>query len=269
MRPSVKQPTVLMPRPTKASLARQLKIRNSISASTTTTSLNPLKSIQNEQIKSENDLRSIGLTKRTGLITKNHALFKRRRSCNKLAVIVSSSSLDNSTSDGETLKQVVCVVSKKEKRFRFFCLSKIVASLTENVKKMDLIGSDHKEIRKPTIINKSSVPLLDAYLAEKITIEQIEPTATVDDRFDDDEPIDPSYAMEYISDIMNLLYTLEKKYSIDSSFLNHPSTGIITNANGCAMRPWKLTGKHRTIVVGWIIQLFYARFFLSQDAMHM
>jgi hypothetical protein len=104
MRPLIKHPTVLMPRPTKASLARQLKIRNSISISSTT---NKLISIQNDQIKSENDLRTIGLTKRTGIISKNNHLFKRRRSLNKLAVIVSSSSLDNSTSDGETLKQVV------------------------------------------------------------------------------------------------------------------------------------------------------------------
>jgi hypothetical protein len=93
MRPSVKHPTILMPRPTKASLARQLKIRNSISVSSVT--------------DTENDLRTTGLTKRTGIITKNNCLFKRRRSLNKLAVIVSSSSLDNSTNDGETLKQVV------------------------------------------------------------------------------------------------------------------------------------------------------------------
>ncbi len=104
MRPSVKQPTVLMPRPTKASLARQLKIRNSISTTNTL-----VKSSSNEQIKSENDLRTVGLIKRTGVISKNNILFKRRRSLNKLAVIVSSSSLDNSTSDGETLKQVVSV----------------------------------------------------------------------------------------------------------------------------------------------------------------
>jgi hypothetical protein len=71
MHPSIKYPTVLMPRPTRASLARQLKIRNSISIS----------SIKNtEQIKSENDLRIIGLTKRTGIIIKNPNLFKRRRS---------------------------------------------------------------------------------------------------------------------------------------------------------------------------------------------
>jgi len=43
---------------------------------------------------------------------------------------------------------------------------------------------------------------------------------------------------------------------------------MATMANGSATRPWKLTTKHRTIVVGWIIQLFYARFHLSQDAMH-
>jgi len=81
MRPSVKYPTVLMPRPTKASLARQLKIRNSISISSI---------INTEQIKSENDLRTIGLTKRTGIIIKNPYLFKRRQSLNKLSVITSN-----------------------------------------------------------------------------------------------------------------------------------------------------------------------------------
>lgn len=116
MRPSIKRPSVIIPRPTKASLARQSKIRNSILVSSTTTtnnSLNTLKPIQNEQIKSENDLTAIGLTKqqvqarRTSAIAKNNILFKRRRSLHKLAVIVSGSSLDNSTGDGETLKQVV------------------------------------------------------------------------------------------------------------------------------------------------------------------
>jgi hypothetical protein len=101
MRPSVKYSTVLMPRPTKASLVRQLKIRNSISISSI---------INTEQIKSENDLRTIGLTKRTGIIIKNPYLFKRRQSLNKLSVIISSSSLDNSTSDGETLKQIVSFI---------------------------------------------------------------------------------------------------------------------------------------------------------------
>lgn len=115
MRPSVKHPTGLMPRPTKASLARQLKIRNSISISTT----NTLKSISNDQIKSENDLRTVGLTKRTGVISKNNVFFKRRRSLNKLAVIVSSSSLDNSTSDGETLKQVVSFYSDRTINYLF------------------------------------------------------------------------------------------------------------------------------------------------------
>ncbi|CAF3415064.1 unnamed protein product, partial [Rotaria sp. Silwood2] len=91
MRPSIKYPTVLMPRPTRTSLARQLKIRNSISISSI---------INTEQIKSENDLRTIGLTKRTSIIIKNPNLFKQRRSFNRLAAIISSSSLDNSTSDG-------------------------------------------------------------------------------------------------------------------------------------------------------------------------
>jgi hypothetical protein len=139
---------------------------------------------------------------------------------------------------------------------------------------MGLIGSDNKEncsIKHPTIARKPSIPLLNAYLAEQISIEQIEPFSNSENsKSEDDELIDPSYAMDYISDIMNLLYTLEKKYPIQSSFLTNPSASeIITVANGSAIRPWKLTTKHRTIVVGWIIQLFYARFHLSQDAMHM
>jgi hypothetical protein len=141
---------------------------------------------------------------------------------------------------------------------------------------MDLIGSDNKENcsskRPTTICKKASIPLLDNYLAEQITIEQIEPLSINENsksQDNDDEPIDPSYAMDYISDIMNLLYTLEKKYPIQSSFLTNSSSIITTIANGSAIRSWKLTAKHRIIVVGWIIQLFYARFHLSQDAMHM
>jgi hypothetical protein len=115
MRPSIKRQSIIVPRPTKASLARQSKIRNSILVSSTTTnnSMNLLKPIQNEQIKSENDLTTIGLNKqqaqirRTSTIAKNNIIFKRRLSKHKLAVIVSGSSLDNSTGDGETLKQVV------------------------------------------------------------------------------------------------------------------------------------------------------------------
>lgn len=263
MRPSVKHPTALMPRPTKASLARQLKIRNSISSSSTT---NTLKTVSNEQIKSENDLRTIGLTKRTGVISKNQVVFKRRRSLNKLAIIVSSSSVDNLTTDGETLKQVVSSISFDwRKILNEYC--KIVASLTENVKKMDLIGSENKENCSVKHSKKSSV---SHHPFEFIIMEQIEPiSSTESSKSDDEELIDPSYAMDYISDIMNLLYTLEKKYPIQSSFLTNVPTGIITVANGSAIRPWKLTAKHRTIVVGWIIQLFYARFHLSQDAMHM
>ncbi|CAF5167950.1 unnamed protein product, partial [Rotaria magnacalcarata] len=112
------------------------------------------------------------------------AVFKRRRSVHKLAAIVSGSSLDNSTGDGETLKQV------------------IVASLTENVKKMDLVeqpktkysmNSDNKENRaskRPTtlpanLLRKKPIPipiqLLDKYAAEEITIDIIEQALTSDD----------------------------------------------------------------------------------------
>lgn len=101
MRPSLKYATVFMIQPTKALLVRQLRIRNSISIS----------SIMNtEQIKSENDLRTIDLTKCTGIMMKSPNSFKRWPSLNKLAVIISSSLLDNSTSDGDTLQQVVSFV---------------------------------------------------------------------------------------------------------------------------------------------------------------
>ncbi|CAF4882670.1 unnamed protein product, partial [Rotaria magnacalcarata] len=49
MRTSIKRPSIIIPRPTKASLARQSKIRNSIlGASATTNTTNTLKPIQNE-----------------------------------------------------------------------------------------------------------------------------------------------------------------------------------------------------------------------------
>jgi len=160
---------------------------------------------------------------------------------------------------------------------------------------MDLVEqpknkNDNKENRsskRPTTTNtirkkpiQIPIQLLDKYAAEELTIEIIEQALTNDDlqTDEDDEPIDPTYAMDYVADIMNLLYTLEKRYPIQSTFLTNsssltitsfPLTTMATMANGSATRPWKLTTKHRTIVVGWIIQLFYARFHLSQDAMHM
>lgn len=159
---------------------------------------------------------------------------------------------------------------------------------------MDLVEgpkskNDNKEnrpSRRPTtttttftnLLRKKPVQLLDKYAAEDLTIEIIEQALTNEEiqGDDDDEPIDPTYAMDYVADIMNLLYTLERKYPIQSTFLttttttsSYPLTTMATMANGSATRPWKLTTKHRTIVVGWIIQLFYARFHLSQDAMHM
>ena len=273
MRPSIKRSAMLVPRPTKASLARQSKIRDSIAGSTTTTTIT-LKSIHNEQnTKSENDLSKIGLAKRGCIVAKNH-LFKRRKSLNKLVAIVSGASLDNSTSDGETLKQV------------------IVASLTENVKKIELEPKTTTTTtnNKENCSSKRSIPIsrkqpaavavaakipVDQFINEEIHVEQIEPVDSnsqffpLDDQEDSlDEPIDPTYAMDYIAEIMNLLYTLEKKYPIQSTFLTSPSLSMTTIANGSAIRPWKLTGKHRTIVVGWLIQLFYTRFHLSQDALH-
>ena len=116
MRPSIKRSAMLVPRPTKASLARQSKIRDSIAGSSTMTTL---KSIHNEQNKSENDLSKIGLAKRGCIVAKNH-LFKRRKSLNKLVAMVSGSSLDNSTSDGETLKQVVNQREDRSMDFFFF-----------------------------------------------------------------------------------------------------------------------------------------------------
>jgi hypothetical protein len=162
--------------------------------------------------------------------------------------------------------------------------------LVEQPKNKNFNNNDNKENRsskRPTTTNtirkkpiQIPIQLLDKYAAEELTIEIIEQALTNDDlqTDEDDEPIDPTYAMDYVADIMNLLYTLEKRYPIQSTFLTNsssltitsfPLTTMATMANGSASRPWKLTTKHRTIVVGWIIQLFYARFHLSQDAMHM
>jgi hypothetical protein len=162
--------------------------------------------------------------------------------------------------------------------------------LVEQPKNKNFNNNDNKENRsskRPTTTNtirkkpiQIPIQLLDKYAAEELTIEIIEQALTNDDlqTDEDDEPIDPTYAMDYVADIMNLLYTLEKRYPIQSTFLTNssslsitsfPLTTMATMANGSATRPWKLTTKHRTIVVGWIIQLFYARFHLSQDAMHM
>jgi hypothetical protein len=161
--------------------------------------------------------------------------------------------------------------------------------LIEQPKNKNWTNNDNKENRqskRPTTIHamrkkpiQIPVQLLDKYAAEEFIIEIIEQALTDDELStdDDDEPIDPTYAMDYVADIMNLLYTLEKKFPIQTTFLTNPTstttsfplTTMATMANGSATRPWKLTTKHRTIVVGWIIQLFYARFHLSQDAMHM
>lgn len=128
----------------------------------------------------------------------------------------------------------------------------------------------------PVPRSKQTKPPADQFINEEIQVEQIEPVdpntqySPIDDQEDSlDEPIDPTYAMDYIAEIMNLLYTLEKKYPIQCSFLTSQSLSMTTIANGSAIRPWKLTGKHRTIVVGWLVQLFYTRFHLSQDALHM
>ena len=161
--------------------------------------------------------------------------------------------------------------------------------LVEQPKSKTGLNNDNKENRasKRPIVNNPirkkviqiPIQLLDKYAAEELTIELIEQALTNDELNpdEDDEPVDPTYAMDYVADIMNLLYTLEKRYPIQSTFLTNatssstslPLTSMATMANGSATRPWKLTTKHRTIVVGWIIQLFYARFHLSQDAMHM
>ena len=165
--------------------------------------------------------------------------------------------------------------------------------IIEQPKSKNLVKDDNKENRpskRPTTTSTIrrkpiQIPLqiLDQYTAEEINIEIIEQALTNDDLQidEDDEPIDPTYALDYVTDIMNLLYALEKKYHIQPNFLTNlsasattttasfPLTTMATMANGSATRPWKLTAKHRTIVVGWIIQLFYARFHLSQDAMHL
>lgn len=249
----MKRSGMVFPRPTKASLARQSKIRNTLVSSSTS-----LKPIQNEPSKSESDLTKISIAKRGCIVAKNNFLFKRGKSTKKLAGIVSASSLDNSTADGETLKQV------------------IVASLTENVKRIDLGGktnSDNKEnstSKLPIAVLRKSQnsTFIENFQIEPIEFHYSNEFSSDVEQSTDDELIDPSYAMDYIVDIMNLLYAMEKKLKIRDSYLSNSTTSMTTMPNGSAARPWKLTGKHRTIVVGWMIQLFYARFHLSQDALH-
>ncbi|CAF4569612.1 unnamed protein product, partial [Rotaria magnacalcarata] len=79
---------------------------------------------------------------------------------------------------------------------------------------LDLVESHNKE-NYLSESPKKPISLLNQYLAEHLHIEQIElpyVNSTLND--EDDEPIDPLYAMDYIVDIMNLLYTLEAKYPI-------------------------------------------------------
>ena len=123
MRRSVKGSTIFMPRLTKASLAHRSKIRNSVFISSKIIT-NTLKSIQNQHIKFDPDVRRKPLMKRTGIISKHITLFKRRKSLNKLSAIISNSSLDNSGNVRKTLKQVVrsfiSILVKKTYLFAFY-----------------------------------------------------------------------------------------------------------------------------------------------------
>ncbi|CAF4622083.1 unnamed protein product, partial [Didymodactylos carnosus] len=95
----------------------------------------------------------------------------------------------------------------------------------------------------------------------------IEPSFARDNDFDIDELDEDEYrvngeiyVMNYVRDIMNLLYALESYYPIDNSYLQVTST--------IAAKAWKVTLKHRTTLVEWLIQLFYCRFHLAQDSLH-
>ena len=77
------------------------------------------------------------------------------------------------------------------------------------------------------VSRKQQKPSVDQFINEEIHVEQIEPAdpnthiLPIDDQEESlDEPIDPTYAMDYISEIMNLLYTLEKEIS-DSIIISY------------------------------------------------
>ncbi|CAF0960096.1 unnamed protein product, partial [Didymodactylos carnosus] len=260
-------------RPTKASLLRQSKIRLSLHSAPFAYQKS-LKQITNMYSHKQEQLNISECTlnvkqqqqKKAGSGVMKNAVFK-HRSVQKLAVIMSESSRENSTKESEMLKQV------------------IVSSLTETVKNLE-IAVDNQENKPPEqrralkqrVIPSSKLKAMimeeEASTASIIIIKQlkiviIEPPSTSDNDFNDELDEDEYringeiYVMNYIRDIMNLLYALESHYQIDNSYLQVTSTRTTIPS-----KTWKMTLKHRTILVEWLIQLFYCRFHLSQDSLH-
>ncbi|CAF0832975.1 unnamed protein product [Didymodactylos carnosus] len=274
-------------RPTKTSLARQSlssKMRCSIVPAQPVNSRRSLSQVSNtySELNTNNDQVQNNVFKRqeqqyrkTTGVTKN-VIFK-RRSVKKLAVILSESSMNNST-EAETLKQV------------------IVSSLTENVKKLEIVVKDQenkppieeKYKKKQSLFTSSSArsttlprllcagasdpqsrrissPILRPVplpMNKQLEILAIEPPSDSKekDELDEDEQVvyGEIYVMNYIRDIMNLLYALELYYPISNAYLRTSTES----------KTWKITFKHRTTLVEWLIQSFYCRFRLSQDSLH-
>jgi len=278
MRPFIK-PAAIIPRPTKASLARNNKIRNSIVATTAQQIFTYRRSLSQVSTNTQNN---------GGGIQQNNAgrITKRRRSASAMKLtIISETSMNSSTKDGETLKQV------------------IVSSLTENVKKMDLVEPNtiadkiQQENIPPLEEQTNSVVRLKppamtttacqfamlpktarnfAPIANSLVIVEVEPPLSEGEAEDVDDDLDPEdrqlsanreiYVLNYIRDIMNFLYALEQYQPNSNSYLHvaKPVSTLMSSSN-----TWKLTPQIRTRLISWLTELFYFRFCLSQDSLHL
>ncbi|CAF1513427.1 unnamed protein product, partial [Didymodactylos carnosus] len=276
-------------RPTKTSLARQSVVctsmapiqqseRRSLSQVSNTYGKQNMKNVVQRGFNVKTNPKNVPLKvqqqqhPQTSSGVMKNAVFK-HRSVQKLAVIMSESARDNSTKESEILKQV------------------IVSSLTETVKNLE-IAVDNQENKPPKRKRSLFYPSLTGHrtlprtvpslhrrtiqpptmippVHKELKIVAIELPSTSDNDFNDELDEDEHringeiYVMNYIRDIMNLLYALESHYQIDNSYLQVTSTRTTIPS-----KIWKMALKHRTILVEWLIQLFYCRFHLSQDSLH-
>ncbi|CAF1350315.1 unnamed protein product, partial [Didymodactylos carnosus] len=201
-------------RQTKTSLLRQSKIRSSLRSAPFVyqKSLKQITNMYSSKQEGENDPVSMSNVeeqqqKKTGNGVMKNVVFK-RRSVKKLAAILSGSSLDNSTKESDTLKQV------------------IVSSLTETVQKLEIAVDDQEnkpsgqqKVLKPqrvipppkpraVIVREPSAAI--AVVIKQLEIVTIEPSFARDNDFDIDELDEDEYrvngeiyVMNYVRDIMN------------------------------------------------------------------
>ncbi|CAF1230571.1 unnamed protein product [Didymodactylos carnosus] len=236
-------------RPTNTSLARQSlssKMRCSIVPAQPVNSRRSLSQVSNtyselnknkDQVQNNVFKRQEQQYRKTSGVTKN-VIFKRR----SVKKILSESSMNNST-EAETLKQV------------------IVSSLTENVKKLEIAAKDQenkppteeKYKKKQSLFTSSSARsttllhlLLPLPMNKQLEILTIKPPSDSKekDELDEDEQVvyGEIYVMNYIRDIMNLLYALELYYPVSNAYLRTSTES----------KTWKITFKHRTTLVEYL-----------------